>query len=125
MAIKKLGKAAAALALVVGLTAAMAGQASAAATVTWNGVRGLDSIGACAPGEAAEFHWILTPGGGNTVTSATLTFEGEDVRRNAVRQRCLALLHPRERGPGRGLGGGHAGTHRPQRAADDLPRVLR
>ena len=33
MAIKKLGKAAAALALVVGLTAAMAGQASARPTV--------------------------------------------------------------------------------------------
>ena len=78
MAIKKLGKAAAALALVVGLTASMAGSASADPIVEWNGVRGLDSIGPCGPDEAAEFHWIFTPGGGNTVSSATLTFEGEE-----------------------------------------------
>ena len=71
--------------------------------MTWNGVRGLDSIGACAPGEAAEFHWILTPGGGNSVTSATLHVRRRGRHRDEVRQRCLALLHPRERDPGRGL----------------------
>ena len=123
MAIKKLGKAAAALALVVGLTAAMAGQASAA-TVEWNGVRGLDSIGACAPGEADEFHWILTPGGGNTVTAATLTFEGETVTGTQSGNGAWHFFTHGSEDPGAASAEVDRDA-RPQRAADDLPRLLR
>jgi hypothetical protein len=75
MAINRIGKAAAAVAMVAGLTLATAGAASAG-TVTWNGVRGLDSIDACEAGEAPYLHWILTPGGGNSVTGATLELDG-------------------------------------------------
>ena len=76
MAINRIGKAAAAVAMVAGLTVAMAGSASAG-TVTWDGVRGLDSVVECEPGQDPYLHWILTPGGGNTVTSATLELDGD------------------------------------------------
>jgi hypothetical protein len=71
----KLLKAGLALAAVVGFTVALSAPASAG-TVTWNGVRGLDSITECGPDEAPELHWILTPGGRSNVTSATLNLDG-------------------------------------------------
>ena len=75
MAINKLCKAAVGLAAAAGLSISMVATASAA-TVTWDGVRGLDSITECAPDETPELHWILTPGGRSNTTSATLNLDG-------------------------------------------------
>jgi hypothetical protein len=78
MAIKKLSKGVLALVMVAGLTAAMAGPAAADGSVDWNGVRGLDSVGQCEPGQDPYLHWILTPGGRSSATSATLWIDGVD-----------------------------------------------
>jgi hypothetical protein len=75
MRINRFSKAALSLGMAGGLALAGATPASAA-EVTWNGVRGLDSIVECAPGEAPGLHWILTPGGTSSVTAATLHLDG-------------------------------------------------
>lgn len=76
MGFNRIVKAGVALGMAGSLSLAMAGPA-AAATVEWNGVRGLDSITECGDGEAPGLHWIFTAGGNSNVTSATLHLDGE------------------------------------------------
>jgi hypothetical protein len=78
MAISKVIKGGLALVLAAGLTGAMAGPAAADGAVEWDGVRGLDSITECEPGQDPFLHWILTPGGRSSATSATLWVDGVD-----------------------------------------------
>jgi hypothetical protein len=75
MKLKKLTKAGLVAGAVASLSIAGAGTAWAG-TVAWDGVRGLDSITECLPGEEPGLHWIFTPGGTNSVTSATLHLDG-------------------------------------------------
>ena len=74
MGFKGILKAGVSVAMAGGLTLAMAVPASAA-TIDWNGVRGLDSITECLDGETPGLHWIFT--GGSGVTSATLNLDGQ------------------------------------------------
>ena len=75
MGINRIVKAALALGMAGGLTLAVAAPASAA-SIAWNGVRGLDSIVECGPDDTPGLHWIFTAGGNNSVTSATLHLDG-------------------------------------------------
>jgi hypothetical protein len=75
MRFKGILKAGLSIAMAGGLTLALAGPASAA-TIDWNGVRGLDSITECGPDETPGLHWIFTKGGTSSVTSATLHIDG-------------------------------------------------
>ena len=76
MGFKRILKAGLSVAMAGGLTLALAAPASAA-TIDWNGVRGLDSITECGPDETPGLHWIFTKGGTSSVTSATLHLDGD------------------------------------------------
>ena len=78
MAISKVCKSVAGVAMVLGLTAVMAMPAHADGSVAWNGVRGLDSIVPCLPDQDPYLHWIFTPGGQADLESATLWIDGID-----------------------------------------------
>jgi hypothetical protein len=58
-------------------TAAIAVTPALAGTVFWT--QGQGTFGPCDEGETAGLHWVFTPGGNDSVTSATLTVNGSEV----------------------------------------------